>query len=131
MCIVLCRTSNAGAGEFQDLDVDGRPLWLTVAERVSSQWDVDGNCALVVGATYPEEMRLVREVAPRTTMLVPGIGAQGGDVQAAVRSGLDARGAGMLLSASRSILFSEDPNAAARALRDEINSAREMVHAAR
>jgi orotidine-5'-phosphate decarboxylase len=131
MCIVLCRTSNAGAGEFQDLDVDGKPLWLAVAERVSSTWDVEGNCALVVGATYPEEMRLVRDVAPLTTMLVPGVGAQGGDVDAAVRAGLDARGAGMLLSASRSILFSDDPGAAARALRDEINSAREMVHAAR
>ena len=130
MCIVLCRTSNAGAGEFQDLQVDGRPLWLAVAERVSSAWDVDGNCALVVGATYPEEMRRIREAAPRTTMLVPGIGAQGGDVQAAVRAGLDAQGAGMLLSASRSILFSEDPGAAAQALRDEINLAREMVHAA-
>ena len=131
MCIVLCRTSNAGAGEFQDLIVNARPLWLAVAERVSSEWDVDGNCALVVGATYPEEMRRIREVAPRTMMLVPGIGAQGGDVQAAVRAGLDTRGAGMLVSASRSILFSEEPSAAARALRDEINSAREMVHAAR
>jgi orotidine-5'-phosphate decarboxylase len=131
MCIVLCRTSNAGAGEFQDLIVDGRPLWLTVAERVSSAWDLDGNCALVVGATYPEEMLRIRETAPRTTLLVPGIGAQGGDVRAAVRAGLGAQGAGMLLSASRSILFSEDPSAAARALRDEINSAREMVNAAR
>jgi len=135
MCIVLCRTSNAGAGEFQDLSVEGRPLWLTVAERVSSTWDVDGNCALVVGATYPQEMRRIREAAPRTMMLVPGIGAQGGDVQAAVRAGLDARGAGMLLSASRSILFSEDPGVDARALRDEIRDAvkwaRETVHAAR
>ena len=131
MCIVLCRTSNAGAGEFQDLDVGGRPLWLTVASRVSSVWDVDGNCALVVGATYPEEMRRIREAAPRTTMLVPGIGAQGGDVQAAVRAGLDEQSAGMLLSASRSILFSGDPGVAACALRDEINLAREMVHAAR
>jgi orotidine-5'-phosphate decarboxylase len=131
MCIVLCRTSNAGAGEFQDLIVDGRPLWLAVAARVSSTWDVDGSCALVVGATYPEEMRRIRQAAPRTTMLVPGIGAQGGDVHAAVRAGLDASGAGMLLSASRSILFSDEPGAAARVLRDEINSAREMVHAAR
>ena len=130
MCIVLCRTSNAGAGEFQDLNVDGKPLWLRVAERVSAAWDVDGNCALVVGATYPEEMRRVREVAPRTTMLVPGIGAQGGEVEAAVRAGLDARGAGMLLSASRSILFREDPGAAAHAHRDEINVARERVHVA-
>lgn len=131
MCIVLCRTSNAGAGEFQDLDVNGKPLWLRVAERVSSEWDVDGNCALVVGATYPQEMRRIRDAAPTTTMLVPGVGAQGGDVQAVVQAGLDAEGAGMLIAASRSILFSEDPGAAARALRDEINVAREMVHAAR
>lgn len=127
MCIVLCRTSNPGAGEFQDLDVNGKPLWLAVAERVSTAWDADGNCALVVGATYPEEMRRIREAAPRATFLVPGIGAQGGDVQAVVAAGLDARGAGLLLSASRSILFSEDPATAARAHRDEI---REAVHAA-
>lgn len=131
MCIVLCRTSNPGAGEFQDLIADGKPLWLAVAECVSGEWDVDGNCALVVGATYPEEMRRVREVAPRTMFLVPGIGAQGGDVEAIVQAGLDANGAGMLLAASRSILFSDDPAAAARRHRDEINAARERVHAAR
>jgi orotidine-5'-phosphate decarboxylase len=135
MCIVLCRTSNPGAGEFQDLSVDGKPLWLAVAERVTSEWDVDGNCALVVGATYPEEMRQVRKAAPTTTFLVPGIGAQGGDVRAVVEAGLGQNGAGLLLSASRSILFSDDPAAAARAHRDEIRDAvkwaREAVHAAR
>ena len=131
MCIVLCRTSNAGAGEFQDLSVDGKPLWLRVAEHVSSEWDVEGNCALVVGATYPEEMRRVREAAPRTMFLVPGIGVQGGDVEAVVRAGLDAHGAGMLLAASRSILFSDNPAAAASGLRNEINASLESVHAAR
>jgi orotidine-5'-phosphate decarboxylase len=135
MCIVLCRTSNSGAGEFQDLNVAGRPLWLAVAERVSGEWDVEGNCALVVGATYPEEMRQIREAAPTTTFLVPGIGAQGGDVRAVVEAGLNAEGAGLLISASRSILFSDDPAQAARAHRDEIRDAvrwaRETVHAAR
>ena len=135
MSIVLCRTSNPGAGEFQDLSVDGTPLWLKVAEGVSHKWDVDGSCALVVGATYPEEMRRVREAAPNTTFLVPGIGAQGGHVSAVVEAGLDAQGRGLLLSASRSILFSEDPGRAARELRDEINAAigakKERVHAAR
>ncbi len=135
MCIVLCRTSNSGAGEFQDLTLNGRPLWLAVAERVSKVWDVDGNCVLVVGATYPGEMRRIRNAAPSTTFLVPGIGAQGGDVRAVVEAGLDAKGAGLLLSASRSILFSEDPAAAARAHRDEIRDvvqrARERLHAAR
>lgn len=135
MSVVLCRTSNPGAGEFQDLSVDGKPLWLRVAERVSEQWDVNGSCALVVGATYPEEMRRIRAAAPSTTFLVPGIGAQGGDVRAAVEAGLDAQGRGLLLSASRSILFSEDPGRAGRELRDEINAAigakKERVHAAR
>lgn len=134
MCIVLCRTSNAGAGEFQDLSVDGKPLWLRVAERVSGEWDVDGNCGLVVGATYPEEMRRVRDAAPQTMFLVPGIGAQGGNTEAVVHAGLDAQGAGILLAASRSILFSEDPAGAARGHSDEIRkavrAARERVHVA-
>ena len=123
MCIVLCRTSNPGAAEFQDLHVDGRPLWLAVAENVSRTWDVEGNCALVVGATYPEEMRRIRAAAPSTTFLVPGIGAQGGSVQAVIDAGADAQSRGLLISASRSILFSDHPAGAARELRDEINSA--------
>jgi orotidine-5'-phosphate decarboxylase len=127
---VLCRTSNPGAGEFQDLQVDGRPLWETVAKRVSAEWNAEGNCMLVVGATYPEEMRRIRAIAPEMTLLVPGVGAQGGDVAAVVSAGLDARGKGLMISSSRGILFSEDPARAARGLRDEINAAREAVHAA-
>jgi orotidine-5'-phosphate decarboxylase len=129
-CIVLCRTSNAGAGEFQDLLVDGRPLWETVAMRVSGDWNAAGNCMLVVGATYPEEMRRIRAIAPEMTLLVPGVGAQGGDVAAVVSAGLDARGKGLMISSSRGILFSDDPEGSARGLRDEINAAREAVHAA-
>lgn len=128
--IVLCRTSNAGAGEFQDLAIDGKPLWQHVAERVSGEWNELGNCMLVVGATYPEEMRAIRKVAPDVTFLVPGIGAQGGDVNAVVAAGLDARGKGLIISASRSVLFSDDPAVAAKRHRDEINAAREAVHAA-
>jgi len=83
-----------------------------------------------VGATYPEEMRRIRAVAPGIPFLVPGVGAQGGDVAAVVAAGLDARGMGLLISSSRGIGFSDDPAGAARALRDEINAAREVVHAA-
>ena len=126
--IILCRTSNPGAGEFQDLIVDGRPLWQAVAEQVSREWNGNGNCMLVVGATWPEEMRAIRAIAPELTLLVPGVGAQGGDVAAVVAAGLDARGKGLILSSSRSILYSEEPAAAARALRDEINAARRAVH---
>lgn len=129
-CIVLCRTSNPGAGEFQDLRVDGKPLWQSVAEKVSREWNTNGNCMLVVGATYPDEMRVVREIAPELTFLVPGIGAQGGDIDAVVSAGLDSKGKGLMISASRAILFSDEPAVAARGFRDEINIAREAKHAA-
>jgi orotidine-5'-phosphate decarboxylase len=129
-CLILCRNSNPGAGEFQDLCVDGKPLWQAVAEKVSRDWNENGNCMLVVGATYPDEMRVVRQIAPEMTLLVPGVGAQGGDVEAVVTAGLDSAGKGLMISASRAILFSENPAAAAREFRDEINAAREARHAA-
>lgn len=118
--IVLCRTSNAGAGEFQDLLVDGTPLWERVARNVNDSWNAKGNCMLVVGATYPEEMKRVREIAPSLTFLVPGVGAQGGDVKSVVEAGGDS----LIISSSRAIIFSDDPKAAAKALKDEINSYR-------
>ena len=135
--IILCRTSNPGAHEFQDLTVEGRPLWQAVAERVSREWNGAGNCMLVVGATYPAEMRTVREIAPEVPLLVPGVGAQGGEVSEVVSAGLDANGRGLIISSSRGILFSNDPAQAARTLRDEINAARkshtakELQHASR
>jgi orotidine-5'-phosphate decarboxylase len=135
--IILCRTSNPGAGELQDLLMEGHPLWEHIAAQVASAWNERGNCMLVVGATYPEEMLRIRAVAPELTFLVPGVGAQGGDVAAAVRAGLDAKGFGLIVSSSRGILYSDDPAAAARSLRDEIRAAvqsalaqREGAHAA-
>ncbi|MGD0680751.1 MAG: orotidine-5'-phosphate decarboxylase [Terracidiphilus sp.] len=130
-CIILCRTSNTGAGEFQDLESDSKPLWETVALHVSTEWNVAGNCMLVVGATCPEEMKRIRAIAPAIPFLVPGVGAQGGDVVAVVSAGLNAQGKGLLISSSRGILFSDDPAAAARDLRDEINASRKAAHAAR
>lgn len=129
--IILCRTSNEGAREFQDLVCDGEPLWMHVARKVSREWDRDGNCMLVVGATYPEEMRRVRDAAPRTTLLVPGVGAQGGDVQAVVAAGLDAEGRGLIVSSSRAILLADSPGRAARELQEQIERARETTLAAR
>jgi orotidine-5'-phosphate decarboxylase len=127
--IVLCRTSNPGAGEFQDLHVDGKPLWCHVAERVSTSWNGKGNCMLVVGATWPAEMAQLRSVAGDMTFLVPGIGAQGGDVEAVLRAGLRADGKGLILSSSREILYAESPAKAAEATRDTIRRARERLHA--
>jgi orotidine-5'-phosphate decarboxylase len=121
--IILCRTSNPGAGELQDLQVEGRPLWQIIAEKVSGEWNANGNCLLVVGATYPNEMRQIRAVSSNMTFLVPGIGAQGGDIGAVVEAGLNALGKGLILTASRSIIFAKNPGEAARATRDQINDA--------
>ena len=129
--ILLCRTSNAGAGEFQNLLAEGKPLWQHVAEGVSRKWNGRENCMLVVGATWPEEMRQIRAAAPELTFLVPGIGAQGGDIAASVRAGLRADGKGLLLSSSRQILYSSDPGQAAQETRDEIQRAREVALADR
>ncbi len=116
---------------MQDLMCDGAPLWERVAERVAGEWNAKGNVMLVVGATYPEEMRRVRKVAPGMTFLVPGVGAQGGDVRAVVEAGLDEGGRGLLISSSRGILYAKEPGVAARAVRDEIRAASEVKLAAR
>ena len=84
--VILCRTSNPGAGDLQDLLVDGRPLYQHVAEKVAHEWNTHGNCALVVGATWPEQLREVRAIIGDMPILVPGVGAQGGDVEAVVRN---------------------------------------------
>jgi orotidine-5'-phosphate decarboxylase len=131
VCIILCRTSNPGAAEFQDIVSAGQPLWQTVADRVANEWDVEGNCMLVVGATYPDEMRRIRAIAPRTTFLVPGVGAQGGDIAAVVAAGINADGRGLMINSSREIIYNSDPAAAAASLRDAINAAKEAIHAAR
>ncbi len=121
-CILLCRTSNPGAGELQDLLVEGKPLWQVVAERVSRDWNAGGNCMLVAGATYPDELRQIRALVGDMTLLVPGVGAQGGDVAQTVRAGLNTSGQGLIINSSRGIIFSADPAAEARALRDAIRS---------
>ncbi len=127
ICIILCRTSNPGAGEFQDLPVAGRPLWQAVALAVSERWNEHGNCMLVMGATRPQELAQARQLVCDMPMLVPGIGAQGGEIAATLRAGLDAQGGGLIINAARSIIYTADPGAAARALRDEINLERKRL----
>ena len=123
-CIILCRSSNPGAGEFQDLHSGGRPLWQHVALAVRERWNAAGNCMLVMGATRPQELAQARQLVGDLPILVPGIGAQGGEVAATLRAGLDSQGGGLLLNAARSILHAADPGATARTLRDEINRER-------
>ena len=131
--LVLARTSNPGAGDVQDLIVEGRPLYEHVVERSVAAFAADA-CGLVVGATYPEEARRIRELAPDRLFLMPGVGSQGGDITTAIRAALDARAGGVLPSASRSITYASSgadfeaaAASAARALRDAANSARAAV----
>lgn len=121
VCIILCRTSNPGSGELQDMLVNGQPLWQTVAHKVANEWNDKQNCMVVVGATYPDELKQVRQQIGDMTILLPGIGMQGGEVEQAVRAGVSDSGNGLIVNASRSIIFTDDPEAAARSLRDEIN----------
>ena len=130
--ILLCRTSNPGAQDFQDLNVDGLPLYRRVAERAAA-WNTRGNVMLVVGATYPAEMAELRRAHPELTFLVPGIGAQGGDLEAILQAGLNAAGTGLLISASRSIIYAGGPDAvrsAAQELYAAINQRRRTRSAA-
>jgi orotidine-5'-phosphate decarboxylase len=103
--ILLCRTSNPGAKDFQDLHVDGLPLYRRIAERAAGHWNEHRNLMLVVGATYSREMADLRRAHRDVPFLVPGIGAQRGDLAATLAAGLDARGAGLLLSSSRGIIY--------------------------
>lgn len=118
--IVLCHTSNPGAAEFQDLAVAGeQPLYQKVAEAVHREWNTYGNCSLVLGATYPEQLAEVRKLAPDLPFLIPGVGAQGGDLEQTVKNGLDARGAGIIINASRSIIYASSGADFAEAARNE------------
>jgi orotidine-5'-phosphate decarboxylase len=129
--IILCRTSNPGGRDLQDLQVGGRKLYQVVADLAAREWNSRGNCLLVVGATYPRELAEVREIVGTMPFLVPGVGAQGGDVAAAVSCGQTAAGTGLIISSSRGILYAgtdDDFTAAARSaaenLRAQINASR-------
>lgn len=118
--IVLCRTSNPGAGEFQDLPVgtNGEPLYLHVARQVHEKWNKLGNCCLVVGATAPEQMARVRAVTGEMPFLIPGIGKQGGDLAATIANGRNSRGQGMIINSSSGIIFASPGENFATAARD-------------
>jgi len=121
---VLCMTSNRGASDFQPL------IYKTVAKKVQ-EWNKHKNCGLVVGATKPEQLKEVREIAPEMPILIPGIGAQGGDVKATILAGVNKKGEGAIINSSRSIIyasnkdnFGEAAKKAAKELRDKINNYR-------
>ncbi len=128
--VVLCRTSNPGSDWLQKSQLANTPLYLTVAEQVS-QWDTGGQCMLVTGATYPEELAQVRAVVGDMPLLVPGVGAQGGSVKEVVAAGVDSQGYGLAISSSRGIIyagqgedFAEQAAAQAALVKRDINRAK-------
>jgi len=123
--IVLCRTSNPGGGDLQELEVGGRRLYQAVAELAHTRWNSRGNCLLVVGATYPQELATVRAIVADMPLLVPGVGAQGGDVEQVVKAGQTQAGTGLIISSSRAILYAssgEDFAAQARAATESLRA---------
>lgn len=126
--IILCRTSNPGAKDIQDLEIKGKKLYQVIASMAVDRWNYNRNVLLVVGATYPQELNEIRSIAGEIPFLVPGIGAQGGDVEKAVIKGKNGKGAGMIINSSRGIIYASDEKDFAMAarnaaiqLRDEIN----------
>ncbi|HUD05980.1 MAG TPA: orotidine-5'-phosphate decarboxylase [Candidatus Saccharimonadales bacterium] len=130
--IILCRTSNPGAGEIQDLVSDDKKIYQIVAEKVKNDWNENANCLLVVGATYPEELAEIRKiVGDDMVLLIPGLGAQGGEVEATVKAGVNKHREGIIINSSRSVIFAstgtdfaEAARKAATEFRNEINKVR-------
>jgi orotidine-5'-phosphate decarboxylase len=120
LIFVLARTSNPGAREFQDLACGDLPLYRHVARTVARDWNTHGNCGLVVGATYPAELAEIRrDVSRSLPILVPGVGAQGGDLEAVINSEVEAGSSSFLINAARSILYASEDGTFAEAARDE------------
>ena len=131
--IVLCRTSNPGGSDLQFLRVDsGEPLYLHVAKLASQQWNSSGQISLVVGATFPEEIAKVRAIVGDMPLLIPGIGAQGGDIDATIKAGriAGAPGTGMIINSSRAILYASSGSDFAQAARNVAQSTRDALRVA-
>lgn len=152
--VVLCRTSNPGAGEFQNLPVHISNEELTfltsrsagvkfsfsldkcsntyfynhVAYRVSQHWNANGNCAVVVGATYPQELAEIRAIVGDMPILIPGVGKQGGDLEAAVRAGRDSKGERIIVNEARSVIFASSGPDFADAARKRVHETNNLIN---
>jgi orotidine-5'-phosphate decarboxylase len=124
---ILCRTSNPGASDFQSLRTNGLPLYEAVAQK-AKEWNIYGNIGLVVGATYPEELKRVRSICPEMPLLIPGIGTQGGDLASAVGYGVDTRGEKAIINVSRQILYASTEKDFARAARNMAEKIRNQIN---
>ncbi len=127
--ILLCRTSNAGGSDLQFLDVGGEKLYERVARLAATEWNTTGQIGLVVGATFPAEIARVRELVGNMPLLVPGIGAQGGDIEATVKAGKTASGTGLMINSSRAILYAGKDEAYGEAARQVALATRDAINA--
>lgn len=120
---IWAKASNEDSGEFQNLEMEGRPLYEHVAKAFAGKWNENGNIMFVAGATYPQELKRIREIAgDDTPILVPGIGAQGGDLETMLKAGLNSQGKGLIINSSRGIIYGKDPAKAAEELKNQINT---------
>lgn len=126
--IILCRTSNKGASDFQDLKIDGKPLYIKVAEKIK-EWNLQyKNCLMVIGATWPQQLKEVRKVTDDIFFLVPGIGSQQGDLENTMKHGINKKGSGLIISASRSIIYASSQPDFANAARTEALRLKESIN---
>ncbi|HXS15048.1 MAG TPA: orotidine-5'-phosphate decarboxylase [Candidatus Saccharimonadales bacterium] len=125
---ILCKTSNPGSGEFQNLAFQGEHLYTIVSQHVAEEWNENNNCFLVVGATYPEELAEVRKIVGDMTLLVPGIGAQGGEVGPLMKAGLNAEKKGIIINSSREVLYAGDGEDFAQKARDKAHKLRDTIN---
>ncbi len=130
--IILCRTSNKGGSDLQFLETSsGKPLYLHVASLVAERWNTNGQCALVVGATFPNEIARVRECVGDMPLLIPGIGAQGGDIVGTVKAGQSSNGLGMMINSSRAILYASSGDNWREAAAKAAHDTRQAINAAK
>ncbi len=127
---ILCLTSNAGAKDFQLLNFEGKPLYKIVAEKVKS-WNKKGNCGLVVGATYPEQLKEIREIAQDFPILIPGVGAQKGDAELTVKYGTDKNGELAIINSSRGVIYASSEKDFAQSAREEAKRLRDLFNLSR
>ncbi len=129
--IFLCKTSNSGAEEFQDLDVNGSPLFERIAQQISSTWNTFENCLLVVGGTWPKQLTSLRQSMGDMPFLVPGLGHQGADLNELIAAGITSAGTGLIISTSRQIIYADPSSSFAESARVEAKKLNNLIRASR
>jgi orotidine-5'-phosphate decarboxylase len=127
-CVILCKTSNPGSDEFQNLKIGNETLYKIIARNVARYWNSQNNCLLVVGATYPDELKKIRAVIGDMPILVPGIGIQGGDLEKTVKSGLNSKNLGLIINSSRAIIYSSPDKDFAQKASQEALKLKEQIN---